>query len=77
MAADDPDLNDPRAYRRLAAVTRAQIQSGTLRRGQPVPSITRLCQEHGHARQTCGKAYQMLEREGLVARFPGVGYVVA
>jgi hypothetical protein len=65
------------AYRRLAAIIRAQISSGTLQRGQPVLSITRLSQEHGYARQTCSKAYRMLEREGLAARFPGLGYFVA
>ena len=77
MAPPDLGLTDPRAYRRLAAMIRAQISSGTLQRGRPVPSITRLSQEHGHARQTCSKAYRMLEREGVVARFPGLGYFVA
>jgi DNA-binding transcriptional regulator YhcF (GntR family) len=60
-----------------AAMIRAQISGGALQRGQPVPSITRLSQEQGHARQTCSKAYRMLEREGLVARFLGLGYFVA
>ncbi len=77
MAPADSELTDPRAYRRLAGMIRAQISSGALQRGRPVPSITRLSQEHGHARQTCSKAYRMLEREGLVARFPGLGYFVA
>jgi DNA-binding transcriptional regulator YhcF (GntR family) len=77
MVPADSGLPDPRPSRRLAAMIRAQISSGMLRQGQPVPSITRLSQEHGHARQTCSKAYQMLEREGLVARFPGLGYFVA
>ena len=52
MAPADFGVTDPRTYRRLAAMIRAQITSGTLQRGQPVPSITRLSQEHGHARQT-------------------------
>ena len=77
MAADDSGLKDPRAYRRLAAMIRRDISSGTLQQGQPVPSITSLSREHGHARQTCSKAYRMLEAEGLVARFPGLGYFVA
>jgi DNA-binding GntR family transcriptional regulator len=68
---------DPRAYLRLAEVTREQISSGRLRRGQPLPSITSLCREHGRARQTCSKAYRILEAEGLVRRFPGLGYFVA
>ena len=68
---------DPRAYRRLAAAAREQISSGALRPGQPLPSITELAREHGHARVTCGKAYRLLEAEGLVTRYPGLGYYVA
>ena len=33
--------------------------------------------EHGHARVTCSKAYRLLEAEGLVTRYPGLGYYVA
>jgi len=77
MAPADFGVTDPRPYRRLAAMIRTQITNGTLQRGQPAPSITHLSQEHGHARQTCSKAYRMLEREGLVARLPGLGYFVA
>jgi DNA-binding GntR family transcriptional regulator len=42
----------------------------------PTPSITSLCQELGHARQTCAKALRILEDEGLVNRVPGLGYFV-
>lgn len=76
MAPDDSEWTDPRAYRRLAAVIRREISEGRLRRGHPTPSITSLSREHGHARQTCSKALRMLERERLVARFPGLGYYV-
>ena len=47
---------DPRSYVRLAARIRKQIMSGDLMSGRPVPSITTLSQELGHARQSCGKA---------------------
>ena len=67
---------DPRSYVRLAARIRKQIMSGDLVSGRPVPSITTLSQEHGHARQTCGKAMQLLEGEGLLTRIPGHGYYV-
>lgn len=76
MAANDAELTDPRAYRRLAAVIRREISEGRLGQGQPTPSITRLSQDYGHARQTCSKALRILERERLVARFPGLGYYV-
>jgi DNA-binding GntR family transcriptional regulator len=68
---------DPRAYVRLANQIRQQITSGDLQPGQPTPSITTLCQEHGVARQTAAKALRVLESEGLVYRVPGLGYYVA
>lgn len=76
MTPAHPGLADPRAYVRLAAIVRQQITNGTLNPGQPAPSITRLSQEHGHARLTCGKALRMLEGEGLLTRIPGLGYYV-
>jgi GntR family transcriptional regulator len=68
--------DDPRAYVRLANLLRQQIADGTLRRGQPTPSITTLTQEHGVARQTAAKSLRVLESEGLVYRVPGLGYYV-
>jgi len=69
-------LADPRAYVRLAAIVRQQIAGGALKPGHPAPSITRLSQEYGHARPTCGKALRMLEDEGFLTRIPGLGYYV-
>ena len=77
MASSDPNMTDPRVYRRLAALIRQQIGDGTLQRGQSAPSITSLSQEHGCARQTCSKALRILESEGLVVRIPGLGYYVS
>lgn len=57
-------------------MVRQQIRDGVLGPGQPAPSITSLSHEHGHARQTCGKALRMLEAEGLLTRIPGLGYYV-
>jgi DNA-binding GntR family transcriptional regulator len=76
MNSAHTELTDPRAYVRLAGVVRQQIIDGSLKSGQPAPSITRLSQEHGHARPTCGKAMRVLEREGLLTRIPGLGYYV-
>jgi DNA-binding GntR family transcriptional regulator len=76
MATADLSQADPRAYRRLAALIRQQIGDGVLQPGLPAPSITRLKQEHGYARQTCGKALRILEAEGLLARIPGLGYYI-
>ena len=71
------DETDPRAYIRLAAELRRQIAEGKLPAGSPTPSITTLTQDHGHARQTCAKALRLLVDEGLLIRYPGLGYYVA
>ena len=68
---------DPRAYMRLAALIREQIASGKLAPGGPLPSIAILRREHGHSRQTVGKAMHVLENEGLIYRVPGLGYYVS
>jgi DNA-binding GntR family transcriptional regulator len=70
----DLDEADPRPYVWLAARLRRQILDGEVARGQRVPSITALSQESGHARQTCGKAMQLLERAELLRFIPGLGY---
>ena len=68
---------DPRKYVRLAAVLRGRILDGTLRPGDCAPSITTLAAEHGGwARQTCAKAFRMLEAEGLLVRVQGLGYFI-
>lgn len=73
--AHDPE-DDPRKYLRLAAELRAKIEDGSLKRGEPVPSITVLAVERGWARQTCGKALRILRDEGLLMWVPGLGYYV-
>jgi DNA-binding GntR family transcriptional regulator len=71
------DESDPRAYIRLAAELRRDIAAGKLIPGKPTPSITTLTQQYGHARQTCAKALRLLVDEGLLIRYPGLGYYVA
>jgi DNA-binding GntR family transcriptional regulator len=51
------------------------IGEGTLRERDLV-SIKYLSQEHDVARQTAAKALGLLAREGLVQRFPGIGFIV-
>jgi GntR family transcriptional regulator len=62
---------------RLAAIIRQQIAEGTLARGARLPSIAVLRRDHGHSRQTVGKAMHVLEDEGLIYRVPGLGYYVS
>ena len=70
------DDQDPRIYVRIAGDIRSRIEADELKPGQPVPSITSLCQEWGVARETAAHALQVLETEGLVRRYPGRGYYV-
>ena len=67
---------DPRAYIRIAAVLRERISAAELAPGQATPSITRLCADHGVARQTAAHALHVLQDAGLVYRVPGLGYHV-
>ncbi|HEY6791314.1 MAG TPA: GntR family transcriptional regulator [Trebonia sp.] len=59
----------------MADGIREEIRAGKRQSGDLV-SITYLTQEHDVARQTAAKALSLLRHEGLVERFPGVGYVV-
>ena len=61
----------------LVAILRKGIADGTYPPGTATPSITTLSQQYGHARQTCAKALRMLVDEGLLIRYPGLGYYVA
>jgi DNA-binding GntR family transcriptional regulator len=73
----DDHPGDPRKYRQLAAALRAQITSGQIAPGDPAPTITQLAAIHHCARQTCAKALRILVSEGLLTRYPGLGYYVA
>jgi hypothetical protein len=42
----------------------------------PAGAVIHSLQEYGYARQMCSKAYQLLQQEGILARFPGLGYSV-
>ncbi len=64
-------------YLQIAAILRDGIKRGVYAPGRPIPSETRLMQEHGVARLTARKAVRVLADEGLVEVVPGRGaYVV-
>ena len=58
-------------YQQIAADLRARIASGELTPGDMVPSITRLAQEYGVARETAVKALDVLRRDGLARTVAG------
>lgn len=63
-------------YRQLAAILRAQIESGELAPGAMVPPVKRLREEYGVAETTARKAVALLRNEGLVETVMGWGSFV-
>lgn len=61
----DPSA-DRAVFRQLADLIRAQIESGELAPGEPLPSELRLAQEYGISRTTVRQAIGQLRTEGLV-----------
>lgn len=60
----------------LAALLRAQIQSGELAPGTRVPSINTLAQQYEIATVTVRKALNALKAEGLIEGVAGYGTFV-
>lgn len=67
----------PLAYMQVAAYVREQIADRSLATGDSVPSIGALVHKTGRSRQTIGRAMRLLEQEGLVVKYTGLGYYVA
>lgn len=63
-------------YERLAERLRHQIQRGTLRAGERLPSLRRLGRDQRISLATAVEAYLQLEREGLIEARPRSGYYV-
>ncbi|MFK0231409.1 GntR family transcriptional regulator [Streptomyces sp. NPDC090303] len=64
-------------YAEIAAHYRQQIQDGTLRPGDTMPSLRQVCERFGVAQTTANRAYRALKMEGLTLAKSGVGTVVA
>ena len=73
---DDTDMSPPTKCQRLTVEIRTWIDSGMFQPGEPVPSIADLAADRGWARQTCARALQRLEAEGLLTLYRGFGYYV-
>jgi DNA-binding GntR family transcriptional regulator len=59
------------------AEVRAQVASGGIPAGAPVPSITEQAARLRCARGTVSRAYQRLAGQGVLVRVPGLGYYAA
>jgi DNA-binding transcriptional MocR family regulator len=63
-------------YRQLAEELAGLITHGTLRVGDRVPSVRKLCREHGVSPATAMRAYEVLESRDLIESRPRSGYYV-
>ena len=70
-------MPDPRAWIRVYETVRGRIADGTYPAGSPLPVGLDLAGEFDTSRDTVQKAVQRLEAEGLLVRYPGLGYYVA
>jgi DNA-binding transcriptional MocR family regulator len=64
-------------YHRVAGVLERAIREGSLQRGDRLPSVRQLCQQHGVSASTATLAYRWLENRALVEARPKSGYFVA
>ncbi|QGZ53339.1 UTRA domain-containing protein (plasmid) [Streptomyces sp. QHH-9511] len=64
-------------YTEIAAYYRQQIQDGTLRPGDEMPSYKNAREQFGVAHTTVNRAYRVLKMEGLVLAQPGAKMIVA
>lgn len=69
-------MDDPRKYIQIASDVRKMIKAGDLKPGDPTPPITEWAKQLGVARQTASKGLNILVLEGLLVRYPGLGYFV-
>ena len=66
---------DPRLYRRIHALLSAAIADGTIAAGTRL-NIGQLADEHDAGRDTVQRAIALLEADGLVERWAGLGWYV-
>ena len=64
-------------YEQVNRQLKAQIISGELREGEPLPSIRRLAQDLQISVITTKRAYEELEKEGFIDTVEGKGSFVA
>lgn len=69
--------DDRPVYLRIRDTIAARILDGSVRDGDPLPSVRSLAAEHGANPLTVAKAYQTFQDEGLVVVRRGVGMFVA
>lgn len=68
--------HDPALYQMLAEELAEEIRYGVYTPGGRLPSIREMAQRKGMAGTTVQRAYQLLERQGLIYRVSTWGYFV-
>lgn len=71
----NPELNIP-IYRQLVDAIRAAVKKGVLRPGQQLPTVLELSADLGISIGTIKRAYDELDREGIVEKGQGRGTFV-
>ncbi len=69
--------SDVPKYRQIIESVLRGIQSGSLRKGDLLPSINEVSKDYSLARETVVKAYNDLKEKGLVGSRPGKGFFVS
>lgn len=64
-------------YVQIETQVKNAIASGALKKDQPLPSVRKLATELGINPNTAARAYQNLERDGVIVTVPGGGTYVA
>lgn len=64
-------------YLSVAGAIANAIRDGEFIRGQKLPSINELSEKHLLARDTVGKAYKELRRQGILESVKGKGYFIS
>jgi len=64
-------------YAQIEAQVKNAIAAGALKVDQPLPSVRKLAARMGINATTVARAYQNLERDGVIATIPGGGTYVA
>jgi DNA-binding GntR family transcriptional regulator len=70
------DMDDPRKYRKVYSVLRERIEDGTYPPASAMPPLGALAYEFDVANDTVQHALHKLSEDGLVERWPGLGYHV-
>ncbi len=71
------ELSEEPLHAQVSRQIRAKVLSGALAGGEPVPSIRRMAREQRISVITVQRAYEDLEREGLLQSRRGKGFWVA